>query len=189
MTTMSWPSKETAVDAQGLIPVLETERLILRAPRIEDLDAFIALRAEFREHHAMPPDLSPVETCWRRLLATVGHWVVVGYGYWALEDKENGHFAGEVGFGEFKRALSPDLGAAPEAGWALARWAQGRGLALEALAAVHRWIAARGVARTVCMVSVGNDRSMRLAAKLDYRQYARARYDQSDVVLLERFAA
>lgn len=179
---------DAVLQGQPSVPTLETERLILRPQRRDDLDALAALRAEFRESLAMPVDPSPVETVWRRYLATIGHWSEMGFGYWAVEETESGRFVGEVGFGVFMRPVEPGFGVTPEAGWALARWAQGRGYALEALAAGHLWMERQGVDRTVCLIDAGNERSLSLAAKLAYRQFARSHYDDGDVILMERFS-
>ena len=44
----------------------------------------------------------------------------MGFGFWALEEKATGAFAGEMGFAEFKREIDPPILGTPEIGWVLA---------------------------------------------------------------------
>jgi RimJ/RimL family protein N-acetyltransferase len=53
-------------------------------------------------------------------------------------DRASQRFVGEVGFADFRREINPPLDA-PEAGWVLASWAAGNGLATEAMIAALRW--------------------------------------------------
>ncbi len=57
-----------------------------------------------------------------------GLWNLLGFGYWAVEEKASGRFVGDVGFGMFQREIVPSYGEAPEAGWVLAPWCHGQGL-------------------------------------------------------------
>lgn len=59
------------------------------------------------------------EDSWARLLRYAGHWALLGFGFWAIEEKETGRFAGELGFADFKRDIHPPLEATPELGWVL----------------------------------------------------------------------
>ena len=88
-------------------------------------------------------------------------------------------------------ALWQDIRAAgtPEAGWVLASWAHGQGLAREATEAMLAW-ADRALAapRIACMIDPHNDASLALAAKLGFRRFADTHYKAKPTVLLERFA-
>jgi hypothetical protein len=33
----------------------------------------------------------------------IGHWALMGFGYWVIEEKATGEFVGDVGFADFKR--------------------------------------------------------------------------------------
>jgi RimJ/RimL family protein N-acetyltransferase len=55
----------------------------------------------------------------RRLLRYVGHWAVLGFGYWVVEEKASGEFVGETGFADYRREMKPSLDGAPEIGWVL----------------------------------------------------------------------
>ena len=80
------------------IPTLETERLILRAPKFEDLEPmegfFFAdpVRMKFLGGPVKRGDV------WRALLRTAGHWQIRGYGFWHIEDRETGVMCGYTGF-------------------------------------------------------------------------------------------
>src|ERR1700729_2426842 len=95
MSRSSFPALE--------VPILETERLILRAHGIDDFVHSAAMWAdpEVTRYIGGKP-LSEEET-WARLLRYVGHWSLLGFGYWVVEEKATGNFAGEIGFADYKR--------------------------------------------------------------------------------------
>ena len=47
------------------------------------------------------------EEVWARILRYVGHWTLMGFGFWAIEEKATGDFIGEVGLADFQRDLDP----------------------------------------------------------------------------------
>jgi hypothetical protein len=61
---------------------------------------------------------STKQQTWSRLLAYVGHWPIMGFGYWAIEERTTGEFAGEIGFADFKRDTIPAMKDVPELGFA-----------------------------------------------------------------------
>jgi RimJ/RimL family protein N-acetyltransferase len=154
-------------------PVIETERLVLRRHRLADFDACAAMWAEPEvTRHIGGRPFSEEET-WARLLRYAGHWTLLGFGYWAIE--ERGRFIGELGFADFKRDLDPPLDGKPELGWALVASAHGRGYATEAVGAALAWGDAHfGATRTVCLIRPDNLRSIRVAGKCGYRELRRA---------------
>ena len=77
---------------------------------------------------------------WSTLLRAVGHWQLMGYGYWIVERRGTGEFLGEAGFADQKRALPAELVTGPEAGWAFTRAAWGQGIATEAMRAALDWM-------------------------------------------------
>jgi RimJ/RimL family protein N-acetyltransferase len=111
----------------------------------------------------------------------------MGYGLFAIEEKETGRFVGEVGLGDFRRDLGPDFDGVPEAAWTIARWAQGHGYATEAAAAAHAWMEVRvNATRTVCIIHPSNESSLRVAAKLGYVPFGERSYRGYSVLMLER---
>jgi RimJ/RimL family protein N-acetyltransferase len=167
--------------------VLQTERLTLAPPTLADFDDYAGLWADqavVRHMGGVPFSRS---AAWTRFQRQAGGWALRGFGTWVVRERSSGRFVGEVGFQDFKRDIAPALGPEPEAGWMLAPWAHGQGLATEAVTAAHAWGDARLRApRTVCMIDPMNAPSLRLAARMGYVEYARAAYGERFVVLLER---
>ena len=155
-------------------PALETPRLLMRPHRLEDFDDLTAMWAEPAVVRYISGTPSTRQESWTRLLRYIGHWHVLPYGYWAVEDKATGRYLGEVGFADFKRDIRPSLDGVPEIGWILRSAAHGRGLASEAVAAALAWgDATLEAGRTVCVIDPDNAASLRLADKSGYREYAR----------------
>jgi RimJ/RimL family protein N-acetyltransferase len=168
------------------IPTVETERLTLSAHRVEDLDDLFALwRDPEVVHHIARP--ATREDAWARLQRYVGHWALLGYGFWQVRERATGRFVGDTGIGEFKRDMALSFDGAPEAGWVLAAWSHGKGYATEAMTAVLAWAAAAHP-RTVCIIAPDNAPSLRVAAKLGYRELGRDTYHDKPVIAFERFA-
>lgn len=168
---------------RDLAPALDTARLVLRGPRLEDLDDSAAMWGdpEVTRHIGGRP-FTAME-CWHRLLRYAGHWALLGYGYWVVRDRDTGRFVGEVGLADWRREVDPPLDA-PEMGWALAPHAHGRGYATEAVRAVQAWASQHlGAPRTVCMIDPGNTASHRVAEKCGYRPYARTTFLGEPTVL------
>ena len=115
------------------IPVLETERLILRGHRLEDFPSCAALWADPEVTRFISSAPLGAEEAWARFLRYAGHWAMMGYGYWAVEEKGSGRYLANVGFANARRAMSPRLGDDPEVGWVFASEAAGRGYATEAV--------------------------------------------------------
>ena len=78
-------------------PVIETERLVLRAPAPEDYPAwesfFLSDRARFV---GGGPDLDEGRA-WRAFASFFGHWVLRGCGVFAIEDKRTRANVGGIG--------------------------------------------------------------------------------------------
>jgi RimJ/RimL family protein N-acetyltransferase len=127
------------------------------------------------------------EESWRRLLSYVGHWAVMGFGYWVVEEKATGKFAGEVGFADYKREIEPSLKGVPEIGWVLASSAHGKGYATEAVRAAVAWGDAKfKLARTACIIAPENAASIRVAVKCGYRELQSTTYKGHPTVMFVR---
>lgn len=173
--------------ASGNVPVLETGRLRLRGHRLEDLDACAAMWADpIVTRHIGGRPFSREEV-WSKILRYAGHWSLLGFGYWVVEDKATGEFLGEAGFADFKREIEPAIEGMPEIGWALVPSAHGKGLATEAVRALCAWADQRfGSAPTVCMIDPENIASAWVAKKCGYREFQRAVYKDHPTVLYRR---
>jgi RimJ/RimL family protein N-acetyltransferase len=169
------------------IPVLETERLRLRGHRVDDLAVAAAMWADpvVVQHTTGKPQTQ--EEVWARLLRYVGHWTLLGFGFWAIDEKATGEFVGEAGFADFKRGLGPSLDGVPEIGWILASAFHGKGYATEAVRAVIAWGEQHfGPIRTACLIHPENIASIRVAEKCGYREYGRTIYREHEVIMFER---
>jgi len=169
------------------VPVIETERLRLRHHRIEDFADCSAMWADPAVTRYLGRDPLTAEEVWARLLRYVGHWALLGFGFWAVEEKESGRFVGDLGFMDFKRDLEPSLDGVPEIGWILASHAHGKGYATEAVRAAVAWGEVRfGSARTACIINPENLPSIRVAEKCGYQEALLTVYHGHPVVLFFR---
>lgn len=168
-----------------MIPVLETSRLRLRAPTAKDASALLVMRnapAVFQYISKKP--ITPEEN-WRKLMTSLGHWALCGFGYWLVETRIDGTFVGDLGFGDFRRETTPSLAGTLEAGWALTPTQQGNGYAQEALTEVLRWGDTQFPARPItCLIHPDNEPSIRLATKLGFFQRCIGTYkDEASLVM------
>lgn len=169
------------------VPVLHSERLILRGHTLADFDESAAMWADPQVTRHIGGRPSTGEEAWARLLRYAGLWALLGYGYWVVRERETGRLVGEVGFVDYRRDVTPPLGDAPEAGWVLAPWAHGRGFATEAVRAALAWADTHlDAPRTVCMIAPENAASLHVAEKCGYREFARGTYKGEETVLCER---
>jgi RimJ/RimL family protein N-acetyltransferase len=169
------------------VPVLETGRLILRGHTLADFDESAAMWGDPLVTRHIGGRPSTAEESWARLMRYAGMWALLGYGYWVVRERDGGRFVGEVGLADFRREITPSLDGAPEAGWALAPWAHGRGYATEAVRAALAWGDAHLAApRTVCMIAPENSASIHVAEKCGFRELTRATYKGEETLLFER---
>ncbi|WP_254695361.1 GNAT family N-acetyltransferase [Oceanicola sp. D3] len=141
------------------IPVIETERCILRAPEERDFPAAVAFGESERSKWVGGP--YPRRAAWGVLLASIGHWALRGYGQWMIEDRATGEAAGRTGF------LFNDGWHEPEIGWWLHDGFEGRGLAFEATQAALAYGAEHfGIDGPISYIRQGNTRSAALAERL-----------------------
>jgi RimJ/RimL family protein N-acetyltransferase len=169
------------------IPVLETERLRLRGHRLEDFPACAAMWADPAVSRQLGRKPFTEEESWTRFLRYLGHWFVLGFGYWVVEEKASGDFAGEVGFADYKRDMQSSAKELPEIGWVLAKRAHGKGYATEAAMAAIRWGDGHfSPARTTCIISPDNLSSIRVAEKCGFRDLELTTYKGQPIVVFVR---
>lgn len=140
---------------------LETQRLILRQWRLQDVDEYAAICAdpEVMRHLSGEPYTRMV--AWRHVAFLVGHWELRGFGHWVVEEKESGCVIGRVGF------LQPDDYPGFELGWMLARAVWGRGYATEAASrALDYAFDSLGRPEVISLIRPENAASIRVALKL-----------------------
>ena len=78
------------------VPVLETDRLILRAPVADNFPVYRDFFADAEASAAYGGPL-PAGQAWRVLALDIGHWTLRGYGRWAVIVKETGQMIGSCG--------------------------------------------------------------------------------------------
>jgi RimJ/RimL family protein N-acetyltransferase len=167
-----------------MIPTLTSERLVLRPYRGDDLADYAAMWADENVVRHIGGRAFTRQESWSKLLRNLGHWQLLDFGYWVLEERGTGRFVGETGFADFQRGL-PEVEGRPEMGWVLASWAHGKGFATEAVTAAKAWGAAHLSAReTVCIIDVGNDASVRVAEKCGFHEVGRTTYHETPVIVL-----
>jgi len=169
--------------------MIETERLLLRRPSREDLDAIHRMRSDPAVVRFIGGKPLSREEAWQRLTRSAGNWALLGYGFFAVIERASGRLVGEAGLMQAHRGLGTSFDPFPEAGWVLSRDVQGRGYATEAGLVAHDWFERSfGHQRTVCIIAPENAASRRVAAKLGYTPFGSACYHDSPVTMLERRA-
>src|SRR5262249_52047373 len=135
----SFVSIDAPLTTHHAAPLIETDRLRLRPHQLSDVADCVAMWADPEIARYTIGDPSSPPRTWLRILAYRGHWTLLGFGYWAVEEKISGRYIGEMGFADFRRDLYPAIEALPEAGWVLAGHAHGKGYATEGLRAIVGW--------------------------------------------------
>jgi RimJ/RimL family protein N-acetyltransferase len=142
---------------------LETERLLLREWRVDDFESFAAMMAEPEVMRLLAIDGKPFPrfAAWQGLCSTIGHWVLRGFGMFAVIEPSTGAFVGRVG--PWEPEGWPDL----EIGWTLRSAYWGKGYATEA---ASRCIAYAFTelrrSHVVSLILAENRRSIRVAERI-----------------------
>jgi RimJ/RimL family protein N-acetyltransferase len=109
-------------------PTLETARLILRPPAVEDFPRWAEFMMDEETARFIGGVQSPPQV-WRSLCAIAGMWALTGEGMFSILEKSTGLWIGRIG------PLHPYGWPGREVGWSLHRDATGKGYAVEAAAA------------------------------------------------------
>lgn len=162
--------------ATSQIPVLETERLVLRGPEPEDYPNFQATFSSYRSRFMGGP-LNPYET-WMLYAAEIGHWAIRGYGMWMIHDRKTDETLGMAG--GWKPAQWPEA----EIAWIIWPEKSGHGFALEATHAARKYFYTElGWDGAVSYLDPKNLDSIRLAERLGAKKdKTAATVDGNDVV-------
>jgi RimJ/RimL family protein N-acetyltransferase len=169
------------------IPVLETERLILREHWPDDFAPFMEMWADEAVARYITGKAFTEEESWARYLRNIGQWEALGFGFWAVEEKATRRFIGQIGYVEAYRAIEPPLKGVPEIGWSLASDTQGKGYALEGAQAAIAWGEKHFSGTPIrCIIDPDNVASLKLAEKLGFKELVRTAYKGDVIVMLER---
>lgn len=141
------------------IPMVQTERLVLRALRFADWPGYFDMMASDRARYMGGP--MDRAKAWGVFCHDAAQWALLGHGALMIERREDGKCLGQVTVNA--GPLFPEH----ELGWFLYPFAEGGGFALEAAAAMRKWaIDVAGVPSLVSYVDPENQRSRRLAERL-----------------------
>ncbi len=168
------------------IPVIETERLILRGHTVEDFPSYAAMWREPIVTRFIGGAPLSEEDAWAKFMRLAGHWALLGFGFWAIVEKSSGARIGEAGILDVKRDIVPSFHGVPEIGWGLLPSAHGKGYATEAVRAILAWAERRfGKVRMVCIIAPENTPSLRVAERVGFREETRTTYKGEPIVILQ----
>jgi RimJ/RimL family protein N-acetyltransferase len=143
---------------------IETDRLLLREWREEDVEELLRMTADAQWRRFMSSAAETPAEAWRTIALFLGHLAMRGYTMWAVEEKDTGEFVGHLG--PWRPFGWPDL----EIGWSIDRSRWGRGYAVEAARAAAAWVFDElGATSVVHLIDPGNVASIRVAEKLGAR--------------------
>ncbi|MDX1982738.1 MAG: GNAT family N-acetyltransferase [Bryobacteraceae bacterium] len=148
--------------------MLTTERILLRRFEARDREPFAAINADPEVMRYFPTVLTREETA-AMLEQNEAHLVRHGFGFYAVELRDSGEFAGFIGLWapSFDAHFTPCV----EIGWRLAARFWNRGLGTEgARALLHYGFGALGLGEIVSFTTEGNLPSRRVMEKLGMRR-------------------
>lgn len=159
-----------------IVPVIETQRLRLRLPTLEDWPPFLALLTSERAKYMGGP--YSLEGAWGVFCHGIALWSLSGAGALSIELQQTQQWIGQVEINQGPRFPEAELG------WQVSAEAEGQGYAIEAAVALRDWAFGDGQFRTlVSYIDPGNDRSVRLAQRLGAEDDPHARrQDPGDLV-------
>ena len=151
--------------------MIETDRLLVRKPRVEDAPGLLEAFADPEAMHyigdgttATLADVEDVIPLW------LERWESWGVGFFSLVRRADGRVLGRAGFLRWDPATWEIGGSETELGWGLAREHWGCGYATEAALALRDWaLGEQGLGRLISLIQEGNVRSFRVAEKLGER--------------------
>lgn len=139
---------------------IETDRLILRPPRLEDFDGFAEMQGDADAARFIGGHVGRAEA-WRRFLWQPGAWLVQGFGMFAVVEKASGAWLGQIG------PWKPEGWPGNEIGYAFHPRAWGKGYATEAGTAAVDWAFAHlGWDDIIHCIDPGNVASQNVAKRL-----------------------
>jgi RimJ/RimL family protein N-acetyltransferase len=139
---------------------LETPRLILRVPRVDDLEPWTVFMSD-AEAARFIGGVLPRSLVWRQIMTMIGAWHACGYAMFSVYEKATGRWVGRVG------PWMPEGWPGTEIGWAITRECWGLGYATEsAIAATDFAFDRLGWTDVIHSIAPTNTASQRVALKL-----------------------
>ena len=159
-------------------PVLETDRLILRAHRMDDFETLAPVLGSDHARYMGGPMTR--KQAWSSFCSDIAQWALLGHGAWAADQRDTGEFIGQI------TIIKPPHFPETEIGWVFLPQAEGQGYAQEAARAALTF--AFDTLQLTTMVSYidrQNARSIALAERLGATPDATAKHaypEDDDVV-------
>ena len=142
---------------------LETPRLLLRPPHLDDLDAWAEMMMD-PEAARFIGGTMPRALSWRGIMTMIGSWHANGFAMFSVIEKSTGRWVGRLG------PWQPEGWPGPEIGWAIVRDCWGRGYAPEGAVAATNWaFDTLGWTEIIHSIAPDNLPSQQVARKLGSR--------------------
>ena len=140
---------------------LETARLTLRPPRLDEFEAWATFIGDpDNARFLRGPQVR--QTAWRSFMTGAGAWLLQGFAMFSVLEKSSGRWVGQVS------PWMPDSWPGTEVGWMIVRDCQGMGYATEAATAAIDWaFATLGWQEVIHVIDPANWASQAVARKLD----------------------
>ena len=171
--TAPWQRPSTGASAAlaarfaSLVPTIDTARLCLRAPGIEDFPIYA--RFMFDEPGASAGKADLDEAAWLDFCQLVAGWNLRGFGSWTVESRADGTPVGAIVINH--EHGDPEV----EIGWVLTPEGEGQGYATEAASrALDYAFGPMGFATLVSYIDHANEGSMAVARRLGARRDPKA---------------
>ncbi len=149
------------------IPILTTDRLVLRTPEEGDLAMLRAYEADAEAMRYIGDGVTHrPEHAAATLAGFLAEWARVGHGRWTVALRDTGEAIGDCGFVRWREG---EADARPELAYGFVRTAWGQGYATEAASAALEWAwAMLPFDEIVALTHPGNAASQRVLAKLGF---------------------
>lgn len=175
----SGPAAAFAAHLAAELPVIETPRLRLRAPRIEDFQAYAEIATGPSGRFLI--DEPSRENAWCDFTQMTATWLLRGHGLWSVETREKGDLVGFVLLGFEPGDHEPELG------YMFRDHATGRGYATEAARAARAHaFDTLGMTTLVSTADHDNAASHALAERLGASRDPKAEAAHGDAVRVYR---
>jgi RimJ/RimL family protein N-acetyltransferase len=145
------------------VPILTTDRLLLRPLEESDLDAYAAMVADPEVVRYLGAEPLTRDEAWRQMALFLGHERLRGWSNNAVVERGTDRLLGRCGL------WRPEGWPGLEGGWVMARDAWGRGYATEAAVAWRDWAFHElGADELISVIHADNARSAAVARRIGH---------------------
>lgn len=163
---------------------LETQRLIITPPQVEDFENLLLLQSDARVMRYIGKGMSRSEEEVRSgLERAIAHYAKHGFSLGSVFEKASGHFVGRAGLIYLAYDDSqPEI----ELGYALTKKAWSKGYATELSQALVQWgFDHLGIDKLVAVINPENEASRRVLEKIGMSYVGRIKYNNVEVALYD----